>query len=146
MPAYMTPYMLSSCSRPRLATNLPESDHRMDTQLEPKSSLVCWHICSSTVSLGLPLPAVCSQVYLHGWSASKIPWLLHSCTLLGELHLEFTHSEHWRSLPSKCTHILTCLHMHNCVMSMWMTFRYIVTYIHNTHIHTYIGTVIFSYE
>ena len=29
---------------------------------------------------------LCLQYYLHGWSASKMPWLLHSSTLLSGLH------------------------------------------------------------
>ena len=58
--------------------------------------------------------------------------------LLGELCLEFTHGERWRTLPSimLCVHVLIRLHMRNCAMSTWMTYRYIHTYIH-TYIHRY---------
>ena len=59
-----------------------------------------------------------------------------SCTLLGELHLEFTHGEHWRSLSSLCARMLTRLQMRNCMMSTWTTYRSLYTHSY-TYIHKY---------
>ena len=50
-------------------------------------------------------------------------------SLLGELHLEFTHGERWPSFM--CAHA----NMRNCMMSMW-----------TTSLHTYTSTAFFSYE